>query len=80
MPDVLIYSGTSDHLSKLKIKNLYVVRGHLHAIILCQCRWASMISISHFQDGLKVVKEKKSFVPPPKLFSANEARCFFLRL
>ncbi|BAH91888.1 Os02g0772000 [Oryza sativa Japonica Group] len=25
-------------------------------------------------DGLKVVKEKKSFVPPPKLFSANEAR------
>ncbi|EEC74086.1 hypothetical protein OsI_09110 [Oryza sativa Indica Group] len=31
-------------------------------------------------DGLKVVKEKKSFVPPPKLFSANEAREMNIRV
>uniref|UniRef100_A0A0E0CS28 Transcription elongation factor SPT5 n=1 Tax=Oryza meridionalis TaxID=40149 RepID=A0A0E0CS28_9ORYZ len=31
-------------------------------------------------DRLKVVKEKKSFVPPPKLFSANEAREMNIRV
>lgn len=41
-----------------------------------------MMSICHFQGGLEIAKKKtkKSFVPPPRFFSVDEARCFFILL
>jgi transcription elongation factor SPT5 len=39
-----------------------------------------MILLVCCQNGLKVEKKKKSFVPPPRLFSVGEARCFFIPL